>query len=367
MEINRSLRSTIPAIVFTAIIITSNPAVFLSYAGDPSEPHPANAMWIEPSSVDLAKETHDVGYKFNVTVWVNITTVPSPIQVVKTWQFVMSFEKAKLNATRCGYTEGAKSQFFSNITAVPVESQFGSLNATHNFVMHGETWITGPKRTVPGYGSLSWVEFEVIEKPLEGQTYTSLFGLVTTGIRICKILDDELKKTPFTPYHSVYRYGMYTLEIPIKGRENATIEGDVIITNAVVTKNTLHFDTSGPSGSTGWINVPFPMLNTTAIKVFINKEKLTPPPFPIITNNGTHYFIYFEFALSTHNIFIQYAILGDVNGDGMVDIFDVVLIAIAFGSKPGDDNWNAIADLNNDGIVDIFDVVLLAQNFGKTV
>jgi len=96
------------------------------------------------------------------------------------------------------------------------------------------------------------------------------------------------------------------VEIPIKGGENATIRSNVTITNAVVTKNTLHFDASGPSGSTGWINVTFPMVNTTNIKVFINKENLTPPPFPIITTNGTHYFIYFEFTLSTHTIAIQF-------------------------------------------------------------
>jgi len=100
--------------------------------------------------------------------------------------------------------------------------------------------------------------------------------------------------------------GVERVEIPIKGGENATIISNVTITNALVTKNTLLFDASGPSGSTGWINVTFPMINTTEIKVFINQVKLTPPPFPIITTNGTHYFIYFEFTLSTHSIEIQF-------------------------------------------------------------
>jgi len=52
--------------------------------------------------------------------------------------------------------------------------------------------------------------------------------------------------------------------------------------------------------------------------------------------------------------------------DGVVDLFDVVLIAIALDSEPRDPNWNIAADLNNDDVFDIFDVVLLAQNFGKT-
>ncbi len=63
----------------------------------------------------------------------------------------------------------------------------------------------------------------------------------------------------------------------------------------------------------------------------------------------------------------QTELLGDLNKDGVVDIFDVVNVALAFGSSLEDLNWNQAADLNNDDFVDIFDVVLLAQNFGKTV
>ena len=57
-------------------------------------------------------------------------------------------------------------------------------------------------------------------------------------------------------------------------------------------------------------------------------------------------------------------LVGDLNNDGVVDIFDVVILAKAFGSKPGDPNWNPDADLNNDGVVDIFDVVILVNEFG---
>lgn len=59
-------------------------------------------------------------------------------------------------------------------------------------------------------------------------------------------------------------------------------------------------------------------------------------------------------------------VLGDINHDGIVDIFDVVLAASAFGSTPLDSNWNQAADLNNDDVVDILDIVLLANDFGKT-
>ncbi len=59
--------------------------------------------------------------------------------------------------------------------------------------------------------------------------------------------------------------------------------------------------------------------------------------------------------------------LSDLNKDGTIDIFDVVIIALAFGSEPADPNWNMIADINNDEIVDIFDLVVVAVHFSETI
>jgi hypothetical protein len=53
--------------------------------------------------------------------------------------------------------------------------------------------------------------------------------------------------------------------------------------------------------------------------------------------------------------------LGDLNGDGVVDILDAIILAQAFGSTPQDKSWNPEADLNNDLVVDIVDCIILAQ------
>jgi len=93
------------------------------------------------------------------------------------------------------------------------------------------------------------------------------------------------------------------------GDENytTTTESNATIADVTATRNTLHFTSSGPTGETAYINTTFPVgLNKTEIKVFIDGVKLTPPRFPIITTNGTHYFIYFEFTLSTHTITIEF-------------------------------------------------------------
>jgi hypothetical protein len=57
---------------------------------------------------------------------------------------------------------------------------------------------------------------------------------------------------------------------------------------------------------------------------------------------------------------------GDLNGDGTVDIYDAIILANAYNSRPGAPNWNVAADINNDGTVDIYDAILLANNYGKT-
>lgn len=59
------------------------------------------------------------------------------------------------------------------------------------------------------------------------------------------------------------------------------------------------------------------------------------------------------------------SISGDVNGDGIIDIFDAILLAGAYNSIPSGSKWNPNADINEDNIVNIFDAILLANNYGK--
>jgi hypothetical protein len=58
------------------------------------------------------------------------------------------------------------------------------------------------------------------------------------------------------------------------------------------------------------------------------------------------------------NTLCSYMLLaGDVTGDGVVDILDLVMVGNNFGG-PGPDG-----DVNGDGIVDIYDLVLVGKNF----
>ena len=55
--------------------------------------------------------------------------------------------------------------------------------------------------------------------------------------------------------------------------------------------------------------------------------------------------------------------LGDITGDDEVNLWDLVDLADAYLSHPGDTNWNQCADLNCDGTVEIRDLVILADNY----
>jgi hypothetical protein len=73
----------------------------------------------------------------------------------------------------------------------------------------------------------------------------------------------------------------------------------------------------------------------------------------------------------TNNIYIdgdvKLKIIGDINGDGTVNINDLTLWDSAFNSKPGEPNWNPQADINGDGIVDKEDGIQIIQNYQNSL
>jgi len=108
--------------------------------------------------------------------------------------------------------------------------------------------------------------------------------------------------------------------------------------------------------------------------------------YPILLNGGQSYTLQFEWDTGTvpclnytltttaaltnscntlSNGTITVRLMGDVNGDGRVDLKDLALVARAFGSTPGSPNWNPAADVNGDGVVNMKDIALVARNFGQ--
>jgi hypothetical protein len=57
---------------------------------------------------------------------------------------------------------------------------------------------------------------------------------------------------------------------------------------------------------------------------------------------------------------------GDVTGDGKVNISDLVVVALSFGTKAGGAGYNPNADVDLDGVIDIRDLTFVAIHFGQT-
>jgi Dockerin type I domain len=58
----------------------------------------------------------------------------------------------------------------------------------------------------------------------------------------------------------------------------------------------------------------------------------------------------------------QTTLVGDVNGDGKVNLADLQAFAPAYGSKEGQPNYNPTADFNHNGIVNLYDAKALLHN-----
>jgi len=147
---------------FTSLLVMPYLTIPYAHAAEPSESHDADAMWVEPAIIDLTGVS--VGYKFNVTVWINISGY------CLGWQFQMLYDKSIVKSTAAGYTGtgGLRSEFFENSGTTNLFPLPPTINAyydaTRNYTLHGEAWSpmipNNPNAT--GVGSLSWVEFEVI-------------------------------------------------------------------------------------------------------------------------------------------------------------------------------------------------------------
>ena len=57
---------------------------------------------------------------------------------------------------------------------------------------------------------------------------------------------------------------------------------------------------------------------------------------------------------------------GDLNGDCVVDIADIMMVVAAWGLREGQPGWNPALDLDGNGVIDISDIMLVVQQWGET-
>jgi len=120
--------------------------------------------------------------------------------------------------------------------------------------------------------------------------------------------------------------------------------------SALLDSYPLFYSNKWDMGTPGWIHTSYDNSTSTTTLNWVEADDL-----------GNHIRVA---ALSVMRIVIY--LRGDINGDHAVDINDLDKAAAAFGATPSDSDWDPTADLVKDDLIDIFDVVLIAIDYGKS-
>ena len=65
-------------------------------------------------------------------------------------------------------------------------------------------------------------------------------------------------------------------------------------------------------------------------------------------------------------IYFRTSLAGDVNEDNQVNVIDLTIVSLAYGTMTGEPGYNPVADINKDGFVEMRDLVIVAYYLGET-
>ncbi len=299
----------------------------------------------------FSTDTTSVGTRFNATLWVY------DVVDLFAYQVQLNVNDTLLNITNAWLpTANSSWVFFGKATIQPQPSfRDTNVNSVMEGVLIGDTILVGA--TFAGSGLLAIIEFEIVFAPTIGGVSSSLdIDNVDTFL-----LDFSLAEISIVTKTS----GNYEFQGPMPKPPTASF---TYLPMAPLINETVAFDASGSTPNGGAIvsySWDFGDGNTTTLS--------TPTITHIYTSAGD-----FNVTLTVEDdegfsdttwtiITIHSERVGDLNNDGKIDIKDIGIAAVAFGSFPGHPRWNPDADINRDGKVSMKDIVIIASNFGKFV
>jgi hypothetical protein len=232
------MKTKIIGALFIAALLMSFTTI-LVMADVPSEPHIADAMWIEPSSVVFGTTNASLGQTFNITVWMNIT------ENVFTYQVGLRYNRTQLKCTRAGYTAGGTSQFFAGHTTSSPPPVIDTSSLGNGSFLGSETLLGTDQVTGPRCASLMWAEFQILIVPASGNL-TSKFDITSSyASGDTYVWDPDLNTITFTPYNA-----NYTFIGPSGPPPPAQLTVTISPTSASLVVNQTQVFTSNPSGGT---------------------------------------------------------------------------------------------------------------------
>jgi hypothetical protein len=295
------------------------------------------------------------------TFSVNITI--SDVSDLGGWEFKLYYLSSNLNGTSIiegPFLKKGGSTYFGNISFTD------NYNATHGIVWATCT-LLGPSSGVDGNGTLAVIKFKA------RQLGTSVLSLSDTWLSdsqpiphvalngIVHILPHDVAITNLTLFKTIIGQGLTAkVDVDILNQGNFTETFNVtvyasitLITTQMSTLTTGDFTTI----TFTWDTTGFEKGNYTI------SAYAWPVPGETDTADNT-----------LTNGSISVVILGDVNGDGIVEMMDFYILSKHYMHTPPDDHpigtllytecFNA--DVNNDGTVEMMDFYILSQHYMET-
>jgi hypothetical protein len=299
-------------------------------------------------SVNPTLSTPTLGQIFNLTIEVqDVTNLSS-------WQLELFFDPTLLNCTN--FTVPLDNIFGADIISPPpiINNTSGRLFAYTALDAEG---------SVNGSGILCRIEFQT---KIPGISFIDIRNEVNySGTYLA---DPASNLIQFTAVDGTVKIAAPSFqESAYQVTVNSTVYTFIIYSNSTIanfnyfTNETVKYTATAADGTKG---------QTTAI---IPKALLRPPPatltngtatYSTFSENATHVFVHYTYNHSAKEITILSTILYDVNGDRIVNMVDLYLVALHFGEMPGFPKWNPLVDVDHNGIINMLDMYRVAVHFG---
>ena len=295
-----------------------------------------------------------LGTRFNATAEVHDATD------LFAYQVYVSVNDTLLNITRAWLPHWDPGWVFAGKSTVRPNPAFYDFD-TDGYLESakvGDSMLMGDPFT--GSGLLAIIEFEVVYVPAQGKVSCNL----TIDSTDTYLLNYDLDEVPVTKTGGYYEY------VGPAGPEPPHAEFTYSPATPYI-GTTITFDASDSTPNGGELtsytwdfgdgSLPSTESDPVTTHAYVTNGTFT-VTLTVLDTEGLN-----DTAMQPVTVLTEPEIDVDLNDDRKVDITDIAIVALAFGSYPGHERWNEPADVNKDEMVCMKDIVLVALNFGAVL
>jgi hypothetical protein len=326
--------------------------------------NPATSIEVSPASQDVIKNN-------DCTVYIDVKDVTH----LYAWEFQLNYDKDKLDLTSTAIVSGGlatPTQTFQSLTNETTGHLWWAVSTTypnttgisyashHIFEIHFHAIAAGDATLDLHDTVLSDnTGTAIAHTDVDGTVSVKTRDLTVTNIKIddlgCNLYKNDTHANG-TPY-------FYPVEVTVHNTGTAAAESFHVkleVFYGAVSKGSAELVVASlAAGANATVNFtslfhPMDTTPTTKYKLTATVDSQT----EVVEDN--------ESNNTLDKTGIEVTVMGDINGDGTVNILDAVVMALVWTATPSDVWWNIKADINHDGVIDIYDGTRIGLHWGET-